>query len=114
MWRLCLLPVLISTLLMSAHFYRAGLNVLAMLCLALPFLLFYRKPIAVRIIQSCLLIAAAEWVRSMLEFIQIYQDNGLAWSRLAIILGSVAVFTAGSVFVFQAPVLRRHYGIVKG
>lgn len=109
MWVLFLLPVLLSVLTLSAHFYRAGMDVLVFMSMALPLLLMYRKPVTVRIVQIYLVLAAAEWARTMLTFIQVYESNGTSWHRLALILGTVLVFTAGSALLFQTKTLKRRY-----
>lgn len=108
-----LLPVLLSTLLVAAHFYRSGIVELALLSFLFPGLLFYRKPVSVRLVQAFLVLATAEWGRAMLKFIQLYQDNALSWHRLAVILGSVMLFTAASALVFRTRTLRTHYNMTK-
>ncbi len=108
-----LLPVLLSAMLAAAHFCRSGIVALALLSFLLPGLLFYRKPISVRIMQVFLVLAAAEWGRTLLKFIQVYQDNGLSWHRLAVILGSVLICTAASALVFRSKTLRSHYNMTE-
>jgi len=109
---LLLSPVCLSFLVIGAHFYRAGLIVVAILCLLTPFVLFYRKPISVRIVQLCLFLAVVEWVRALVLFINIYHDNGIPWYRLACILGTVIVFTGCSTLVFRVKRLRRRYNLL--
>ena len=42
-------------------------------------------------------------------YVMIRQDSGKPWMRLAIILGSVAVFTAASGLVFRLGPLKKRY-----
>jgi len=104
-----LLPVIFSFLLLAAHFYRAGEVVLAAISLALPFLLFLREIWPMRLIQAALLLGSLEWIRTLYVFAQQRIEFGQPWTRLAIILGSVALFTALSALVFKSQSLRRRY-----
>ena len=105
-----LLPVIFSFLLLAAHFYRAGEVVLAAISLALPFLLFLKEVWVMRLIQAALLLGSLEWVRTLFGFAQQRIEFGQPWTRLAIILGSVALFTALSALVFKSQSLRQRYG----
>ncbi len=104
-------PVFISVLLLAAHFYRAGLIVLVFLILASPFILLARKPWAVRIIQIELVLGGIEWIRTAINFVQIRQSYNMPWTRLAIILGAVALGTFISAFVFRSRFLKDRYRI---
>ncbi len=106
-----LLPVFISILLLAAHFYRAGLIVLVLLILASPFILLARKPWAARIIQIELVLGGMEWIRATINFVQIRQAYNMPWTRLAIILGTVALVTLISAFVFRSRFLKDRYRI---
>jgi hypothetical protein len=106
-----LLPVIISFLLLSAHFYRAGQVILAVLCIALPVLLVFKEAWVARVIQITLILGALEWLRTAWYFVQIRMDAGQPWTRLAIILGAVALFTALSALVFRAEKLRIRFGL---
>jgi len=108
-----LLPVIFSFGLLAAHFSRTGIFSLVILCLAIPLLLFIRKPLIARIIQIVLLLGALEWIRSMMGYIKIRNSIGEDWGRLAIILITVALLTACSGLVFQGKTLRRRYGLEK-
>ncbi|MEN8263157.1 MAG: hypothetical protein ABFR82_06810 [Nitrospirota bacterium] len=106
-----LLPVFISILLLAAHFYRAGLIALVFLVLASPFILLTRKPWAARIIQIELVLGGMEWIRTAINFIQIRQSYNMPWTRLAIILGAVAMCTLVSALVFRSRFLKDRYRI---
>ena len=106
-----LLPVFFSFLLISAHFQRAGLSLIALLCLLAPGLLYFTRPWTPRILQILLLLSAVEWVRTLVYLVQLRQELGMDWTRLAIILGGVALFTAASALVFQHRGIRKKYGL---
>ena len=106
-----LLPVTLSFLLLGAHFYRAGWVVLTSLCVAMLFLLFLRKPWVPRLFQAILLLGAVEWFRTLYLFAAMRIAWDEPWTRLALILGGVALFTALSGLVFQGRRLKAFYGL---
>jgi len=101
-----LLPVILSLLLLAAHFYRAGLAPLTVLCVALPLLLLLRQTWVPRLFQVLLLLGALEWLRALYGFAAMRIAFGEPWLRLAIILVAVALFTGLSGLVFGNGKLR--------
>lgn len=104
-----LLPILISFFLLGAHFSRAGLLLPALSCLAAPALLYFTTPLSARVIQIFLLLGSAEWIRTLIKLIGLRQEYDLPYTRLAIILVGVALFTALSAGVFYLPPLKKKY-----
>jgi hypothetical protein len=104
-----LLPVLLSFLLLGAHFYRGAEYALVTASLLVPLLLFLRQPWVPRLIQLVLLLAAAEWVHTLWQIAQLRMQLGLPWERMAYILSAVALFTALSALVFFSRPLRQRY-----
>ena len=107
-----LLPAILSLLLLGAHFYRAGLEILTAACAVLLFLLSLPRPWVARLAQAVLVIGALEWLRALYYFAAMRSAFGEPWTRLALILGAVAVFTALSALVFRSEGLRQRYGMV--
>lgn len=108
------IPMLLSVLVLAAHFLRTGPMIFVILCLIVPMALFVRRIWALRLVQLFLLLGAAEWVRTLIVLVQDRQVQGEPWLRLAIILGAVAAFTAGAAFILQARKVRDHYGAASG
>lgn len=104
-----LIPVIISFLLLAAHFSRAGMYLIAAICLILLFLLFLSKMWVARLIQIYLVIGAFEWFRTLYIFAEQRQAQGESWIRLAIILSIVGLFTGLSAFAFQTKALKERY-----
>ncbi len=104
-----LLPVLISFLLIAAHFFRAGQTVIVILLLALLLLLLVRNAWVPRVIQLVLVLSAFEWLRVLFAIASVRMHMGEPWLRMAFILGAVALFTALSGLVFRTAALRARY-----
>lgn len=104
-----LLPVFISFLLLAAHFLRAGQTLVMSILLCALFLLFVKKSWVPWVMQLILLIGAVEWVYTLVRVAQMRIEFGMPWTRMAIILGAVALFTMLSGLVFKSKALRLRY-----
>jgi hypothetical protein len=104
-----LLPVILSFLLLGAHCYRAGLPVLSGFCAGALLLLLVRSAWIPRLFRLFLVLGALEWLRSLYYFATMRIAFGEPWTRLAVILGGVALFTVLSGLVFRSKKLRRYY-----
>lgn len=104
-----LTPVVLSLVVLAAHFLRDGWIVGVALTLALIPLLLLRRWWVPRLVQIVLVLAAAEWVRTLLALRDVRIAFGEPYARMVLILGVAAAFTALSALVFQTPRLRRRY-----
>lgn len=104
-----LLPVILSSWLLGAHFLRGWHIPIVALFALLPLLLLVRKQWVARMFQVALVIGALEWIRTTIEFTRVRLEMGEPWMRMVIILGVVALFTAASGLVFQSRGLRERY-----
>jgi hypothetical protein len=108
-----LIPPILSTLLMAAHFSRVDNNWLAILCLALPFLLIIKKLWVKRVYQILLVTGGPIWIQRTIVLIRMRQEAGESWIRLAVILSAVALFTMFSSLSFETKKARKRYDIVE-
>jgi hypothetical protein len=106
-----LFPVVLSLLVLGAHFLRAGNRVLLAAVLVVLILLAVRRPWAARAVQATLAIGALEWCRTLVGLASERLAAGEPARRLVIILGSVAMLTALSSLLFATARLRRVYGL---
>ncbi|MFQ6610961.1 MAG: hypothetical protein ACE5D7_09225 [Fidelibacterota bacterium] len=106
-----LIPVIISALLIAAHFLRANNLILAAISLLVLLGLLIRRSLFMRVVQVALLLATAEWIRTTLVFVSLRTKMDLPWTRLAIILSAVALFTLASSLVFFSKTLKKRYGL---
>lgn len=104
-----LLPVILSFVILAAHFLRDGTLPLLVASLAVPLVLIIRKPWAPRIVQLALLLAAAEWIRTGVAIAQIRAAHGGPWLRMALILGAVALLALVSALLLQSRRVRKVY-----
>jgi hypothetical protein len=97
-----LTPVLLSFVVLAAHFSRAGETALAGVVLGLPLLLVLRRRWVVRVLELVLALGALEWVRTMVRLVDLRRAHGLPWLRLVAILGAVAAVTLVSALLVEA------------
>ena len=102
-------PVVLSLLLLGAHFFRAGSIELVVLVLLLLALLAVRRRWAARVVQLCLVLGTIEWLMTLAQLVFERAYTGEPVARLAAILIGVALFTAASTLVFQTARLRAVY-----
>ena len=103
------IPITISSLLIGAHFLRAGMPVLTAACLLMPALLMLKKRWVPTAITIYLLAASAEWLRTLLNLISVYQAHRVDSTRMTIILTGVILFTAASILVLRTDTMKRRY-----
>lgn len=107
---LLLLPIVLSALVLAAHFLRAGNPALMLVPLSLVALVFVRRPMAARVIREGLWLGAFEWLRTLAVLVAERRVGGQPWGRLAVILVLVAAVTAAAPLTLSTRRLRRRYG----
>lgn len=108
-----LLPVALALAVLAAHFYRGGTWIAFGIVVALLPFLFIRAPWAARVLQAALAIGAIEWLRTAAALIAIRQSMGQPYTRLAVILGAVALATALCALVFRWRPVRERFGLAQ-
>ena len=104
-----LLPALLALLALAAHFLRRGDLALVLAVLVLTGLLAVRRPWAARALQVVLGLGALEWARTLVELLSVRRRLGLPSTRLAIILGLVALVTGVSAWALRSGPGRRWF-----
>ncbi len=108
-----LTPVVLSVLLLAAHFLRAE-NMLIVVALVLVIgLLWIKRPWSARVVQIVLVLGALEWLLTLSELVSRRMELGLPYARLVAIIGTVALLTGLSAVLFQTKVLRERYGLIR-
>ena len=96
----------LALLVLAAHFFRAGLMPLTVLCVLLVALLFVRTTWAVRAVQVALALGAVEWLRTAWVFAAARAAQGQPYGRLLVILGTVAAVTAVAALLLSGRTVR--------
>jgi hypothetical protein len=107
-YALLVLPAF-ALLLLGAHFFRAALVPLTVVCLGLIALLFVRARWAWVSLQAALALGALEWLRTAWEFASVRAAMGQPYRRLLVILGSVALVTALAALALRTRTARDHF-----
>lgn len=106
---LLLFPVVLATLVLAAHFLRAGaLFAVVILIIILP-LLGLRRWWVPRLFQAVLGLGALEWLRTLLVLREVRIALGQPHARMVAILAGVALFTLIAAALFEVPRVRRWY-----
>jgi hypothetical protein len=109
MMKLRLAPLILSALLVAAHFLRSGDMLPVLLCLLAPGLLFVRKPWSLVVIQALCVVSALIWLFVLFGIIQERLITGQPWWPSALILGLVAAFSLYSGWLLESPDVKEHY-----
>ena len=104
------IPIVLSFVVLGAHFLRYGNSIGVFVALALTGLLFVRRPWVARLMQVMLVLGTLEWLRTMYELAQMRALHGQPYGRMLVILGIVATVTLCSALLFQSATLKKIYG----
>lgn len=104
-------PIVLSFVVLGAHFMRYG-NVAGVAVAGLLIgLLFLRRPWVARLMQVALILGAAEWLHTLYRLVEVRVALDQPYARLAVILGAVAVVSLCSALLFQTRDLQAVYGL---
>lgn len=104
-----LLPVILSALLLAAHFLRREAYLLVFLILALLLILFVQKAWVLRLWQAILGLGALLWIDTTLSVLRMRQASGLPWLRMVVIMASVTLLAIFSVCWLENPRIKAFY-----
>lgn len=103
--------IVLSLVVLGAHFLRYG-NVFGVAAsFALIGLLFLHRAWVARLIQAALIVGALEWAHTLYQLIQMRMAQGAPFMRMAAILGVVILITVISAFLFQTKTMKQTYGL---
>jgi hypothetical protein len=104
-------PIVLSALLLAAHFLRGGQAALVAISLALPLLLLVRRPWAGWLLCGGLALGSLEWLWTLVEIARVRIAMGEDWLRMAAILGTVTFITGASALLTRSRHLRRRFSV---
>ena len=108
------IPVILSLAVIGAHFMRYGSKLGVAGASLMIALLFVRRPWVPRVVQAVLVLAAAEWVRTVYVLANMRAAMGESSTRMVVILVTVATVTLLSALVFESKALKRIYELDRG
>ena len=111
MSRLFYVPIVLSLVVLGAHFLRDANNLGVAIAVGLIGLLFVKRPVAARVVQVALILGALEWVWTIYGLVQVRTAMGMPATRMIVILGVVAAVTALSAVLLQTKAMKRIYGL---
>lgn len=104
-----LIPLVISWIVLAAHFLRYGNLVIVVLCLAVPLSLLIPKRVILNTVQWLTFGGVLLWIKIGIDLVTIRLAVQGDYSRLMIILSIVALFTLGSGLLLYHKSFRRLY-----
>jgi len=106
-----IIPLILASLLLGAHFLRTGNLVLAAICVLLPLLLFIKRRWSWLIVQMFTYVGVAIWGYAAFNIVQQRIYWGMPWIRVVLILGAVVAFTAWAGLLLNASKVKERYFI---
>lgn len=103
------IPIILSAVLLAAHFLRSDSLLLVILCLLAPFLLLIRKRWSLLTLQLLTIPAAVIWLVTLSGIIQHRIFEQRSWTASAIILGGVALFTLYAGWLLNSPQVKDRF-----
>lgn len=108
MW-LRIIPLILSSLLLSAHFYRHYNYPMMVISIIVPLLLLIKKRRILIVIQLFSLAGAGVWINTIVTIADERKSIGEPWIRMAVILGAVAAFTLASGLMLNLKKVKENY-----
>ena len=102
--------IVLSLMVLGAHFLRDGNTPLVAACLILIGLLPVRHVAIARLVQTALVLGSLEWLWTLYRLLEVRVALGQPYARMTIILAIVAAITFCSALLFQTRALRQVYG----
>jgi len=103
------IPIVLSLVVLGAHFLRYGHDIGVIGSLALIVILLLRQPWVARLVQVGLVLGSLEWLRTLYSLVQVRAAMGEPAARMLVILGGVAFVTLVSALLFQTRPLQKVY-----
>ena len=102
-------PIVLSLVVLGAHFMRYGNSLGVIAAAFLVAVLFVRRPWAARLVQVALVLGTIEWLRTLYDMVQLRIAFGESYTRLVLILGAVIAVALVAALLFQGKELKTIY-----
>ena len=101
--------IVLSLVVLGAHFLRDGNTPLVAACLVLIGLLPIRHVLVARLVQAALVLGSLEWLWTLYRLLEVRIALGQPYTRMTVILAVVAAITFCSALLFRTRALRQVY-----
>ncbi len=101
--------IVLSLVVLGAHFLRDGNMPLVAACLILIGLLPVRHVLVARLVQIALVLGTLEWLWTLYRLVEVRVALGQPYLRMTIILAVVAAISLCSALLLQTQTLRKVY-----
>lgn len=102
-------PIVLSVVILGAHFLREGNSIGVIGPVILVALLLVRQPWVARLMQAVLVMGTLEWLITIHHLVTARAAHGQPYARLVVILGVVAAVTFGAALLFQSSTMKQIY-----
>lgn len=99
-------PAVLGCVVLGAHFLRDGRVETALAVALSPLLVLARRGWAVRVVQGVLATGVVVWIHTLVVLTAQRRAEGIPSTRMALILGTVALVTAAGAVLLE-PLARR-------
>jgi len=106
-----LFALILTAILAAAHFLRYGALLPVLFCILFPFIVRVRKPWAWWTVQIFATGSALLWLSVAYDIATVRLILGEPWTRMAVILGTVALFSLFTAGLFWPRSVRNDFGL---
>ena len=103
------LLIIISSLMLGAHFMRDSNPLLTLVYFVAPFFLLIKRRWSLIALQALAYIGGGVWISTIIVIAQRRIAFGEPWSRMAYILGAIALFTILSGLLLNSQKVKEKY-----
>ncbi len=104
-----IIPLILSYIVLGAHFLRYGNLPVVLICLLIPFALFIKKRWVLRSVQILTVLGGLFWLKVAADILMVRMLTGESWGRMVAILATVALFTLWSAWLIGRPAVAEKY-----
>jgi asparagine N-glycosylation enzyme membrane subunit Stt3 len=101
--------IIIASLMLGAHFMKASNLLLTLVYIIAPFILLIKKRWSLIALQALMYIGGGVWISTIIGIAQRRILSGEPWSRMAYILGAIALFTIVAGLLLNSPKVKEKY-----
>lgn len=101
--------IIIASLILGAHFMKASNYLLTLVYIIAPFILLIKERWSLIALQALMYIGGGVWISTIIVIAQERILYGQPWSRMALILGAIALFTILAGLLLNSPKVKEKY-----